>query len=84
MRACLHTIALVILLGATALAQDLPDNALLVGHCDFDEGESQWVADRSPFALSGFLGSRLDPDENEPRVARGGPRGRLPALRRRR
>jgi hypothetical protein len=66
MRACLHTIALVILLGATALAQELPDNALLVGHWDFDEGEGQWIADTSPFALSGFLGSRLDPDEDDP------------------
>ncbi len=38
MRASLHAIALLVLLGATAFAQELPDNALLVGQWDLDEG----------------------------------------------
>ena len=47
MRACLHSIALIVLLGATVFAQELPDNALLVGHWSFDEGEGSLAADRS-------------------------------------
>lgn len=51
---------------ALCAAQDLPPDAVLVGHWSFDEGEGQWVADRSPFGCDGILGTSVNADEADP------------------
>ena len=66
MRTCLHTIALAALLSASVLAQELPDNALLVGHWSFDEGEGIWAGDQAGFDNDGFLGVYLEADPDDP------------------
>ncbi len=66
MHTCLHVITLTLLLSASALAQELPDNALLVGHWSLDEGEGIWVGDQTSFGSDGYLGAYLEADEDDP------------------
>ena len=50
MRACLPIIGSFILLATSVVAQELPGNALPVGHWSFDEGEGIWAGDQTGFS----------------------------------
>ncbi len=69
-------LAMLMVAGAVA-AQELPENAVLVGEWSFDDGEGQWAADAGPFGHGGVLGSWQEAEGFDPEWAAEGEGGCL-------
>ncbi len=65
MRAVLPVLSLA-LLTAIAVAQELPEGAVLVGHWALDDGDGQWAGDTGEFGHSGILGTSMAEDASDP------------------